>query len=133
MTPALYWRIGLVLALAAGAWFVYHTVQQNAVLRERADIFARQIDTLQKRAAALEAMRVENQKFDTETDTQASRGIARNESARRSNSDVIAIDKPWPAAVRGRVFANPDPTSGSTEPAGHAGAGGSGRDEVPQP
>lgn len=133
MNPVLWWRVFVAAAVIALAAYVVHLIKANATMSDTIDAQAKSIGALQMRAAAIERAQEANNAFATTNQTQASRGIARNETARRSDSDVIAIDKPWPAAVRGRVFDNPDPTSGSTEPATVPAAGAGGRDQVPQP
>lgn len=133
MTTVIYWRVLVAVALLACGWYIVHVIRDNATLRQQVSDQAASISQLETRATAIEVAQVANNTFATENTTQASRGIARNEAARRSDPNVVAIDKPWPAAMRGRVFDNPDPTSGSTEPARVPAAGRGSRDKVPQP
>lgn len=133
MSPAaMKWTAALVLAaLIAFVGYDYASQRaENKELRRGVRELTRGIKALDDRADRYDQTLAENQQFKAETDTQASRGIARNEQARRSDHETIAIDKPWPAAMRHRVFANPDPASGSTEAASAAGTG-TGRREVP--
>lgn len=130
MTALLGWRLAVVAAILAGAWYVVHLIKDNATLKDR--LAAQEAATLllTTRAAMLEAVTLANNQFDDDTRGQATAGVARNETARRTQREVIAIDKPWPAAMRGRVFNDPDPTSGSTE-APIAPAAGAGGKQVP--
>lgn len=120
MTPTLYWRLLVVVALALGAWYVVHVIRDNAKLSQAVLDLSTAVNIQTERAERIEAAMVANQTHDDTERRQASAGVARNEQARRSDPDVIAIDRPWPAAVRGRVFDNPDPASGSTTAAGAA-------------
>ena len=128
MTLSIAWRIGVLLALAAGAWYIVDLIGDNREYKRAIDEQTRAIVSLTKRAKALEEAQLANDQFDNTTTTQATQGIARNESARRSDPNVQAIDRPYPAAMRHRVFSNPDPASGSTELARDAGAGAGDRD-----
>jgi len=122
VSAVLAWRLGLVVALLAGAWYVVHLIKDNATLGNRLAAQEAATLVLSTRAAALEAMTVANNQFDDDVRSEATSGVARNETARRTQREVIAIDKPWPAAMRARVFNNPDPASGSTEAAEPAAA-----------
>lgn len=133
MTAAIAWRLLVVVALAAGAWYVVDLIGDNRELTRAVTELTRGMNALTERQKRVEQAQVANDAFDNTTRTQASAGIARNESARRSDPDVQAIDRPFPAAMRHRVFVNPDPTSGSTDLERDAGAGAGGRDEVPKP
>lgn len=133
MTVVVWWRVLVAVALAAAGWYIVDLIGDNRELRREVDELKATTVQLAERAERLEKTLADNQRHDDEVSAQASRGIARNESLRRTDHAVSAIDKPWPAALRGRVFDNPDPTSGSTAPAGAAAAGGGDRDEVPQP
>lgn len=123
MTPTMYWRIIVFVALAAGAWYVVHLIRDNATQREAIGSLTAGMNSLSRRAADLEAATIANDMADSETRTQATQGVSRNESARRNDNEVAALDKPFPAAMRHRVFDNPDPASGSTAAAGHPATG----------
>lgn len=118
MTPTIYWRVFVAAALATAAWYVVHTIRDNAKLTQAVKDLSGAVVKLDERAERLERATVENQKFDDTTTTQAAKGVLHNESLRRSDHEVIKIDRPWPASMRRRVFDNPDPASGSTEAAG---------------
>lgn len=128
----MWWRLVLVAALAVTAWYVVHLIRDNAKQHDAIVSLTQGIVTLNKRANDLEAATLANDAADTATRTQATQGVSRNETARRSDSETIAFDRPWPAAMRHRVFLDPDPTSGSTEAAGATGSG-SGRGKVQKP
>lgn len=117
------WRIIVLAALVAGVWYVVHQLQENKDLIRANRELTRAVDNLNERQRATEAALVANDAADTTERAQATQGVARNETARRSDPHVIAIDRPWPAGMRQRVFLNPDPASGSTEAAEPAGAG----------
>lgn len=130
MSPILVsylWRIGLLavplIAIVLGYKSWRGTVEENAQLRIAAEANTAAIRTLTERARAVEAAVLANSEFAEKTRQQATRGVARIQQQRKDNPDVQAIDKPWPAALRGRVFDNPDPASGSTEPAVDPAAG----------
>lgn len=130
MNPVLVsylWRIGLLLvlltAIVAGYLRWQALVEENAQLTIAAKAHTEAIKTLTNRARAIEQAVVDNQAYAEQTRSQATRGIGRIQQARKDDPDVQAIDKPWPAALRGRVFDNPDPASGSTDPAPAAAAG----------
>lgn len=133
MTFAIAWRLLVAAALAAGAWYVVDLIGDNRELTRAVTELTRGMNALSARQQRVEQAQKANDAFDNTTRTQASAGIARNESARRSDPDVQAIDHPYPAAMRHRVFVNADPTSGSTDLERDAGAGAGDRDEVPQP
>ena len=120
MTPTLYWRLLVAVALALGAWYLVDTIRDKAKLEQAVVDLSTAVNIHTRRAERIEAAMVANQSHDDTERRSAAAAVARNESARRSDPDVIAIDRPWPAAVRGRVFDNPDPASGSTEVAGAA-------------
>ena len=123
MTPAMYWRIFVGLAIAAGAWYVVHLIRENASQKDAIVSLTQAVGTLNERANRIDEALVKNDATDTQTRTQAAAGIARNETARRSDNATIAIDQPYPAAMRHRVFLNPDPASGSAETVEPAAAG----------
>lgn len=130
MSPVLVsylWRIGLLLVLLIAIVLGYRswrsTVEENAQLRIAAEANTAAIRTLTERARNIEAAVLANSQFAEQTRQQATRGIGRIQQQRKDNPDVQAIDRPWPAALRGRVFDNPDPASGSTEPAVDPAAG----------
>lgn len=123
MSPLIYWRIILLAGLTLGVAWVVHIRAENKELVRAASENTRAIKALTERAERMEKALAENQEFDTATNRQASAGVARNESARRTDRETISIDKPWPAAVRSRVFDNPDPASGSTQAAKPTGPG----------
>lgn len=120
LTPALLWRLLVAVALAVGAWYLVDTIRDKAKLEQAVIDLSNAVVLLDGRAERTEAAMVANQTHDDTERRQAVSGVARNESARRSDPDVISIDRPWPAAMRKRVFDNPDPASGSTEAAGTA-------------
>lgn len=117
------WRIIVAAAVIGGAWYVVHQLGENKELIRANNELRRGIDNLNARQRATEAALAANEAADTTERAQATQGVARNETARRSDPHVIAIDRPWPAAMRQRVFDNPDPASGSTEAAKPAAAG----------
>ena len=133
MGPLIYARVALVLALAAGAWFIVDLIGDKRELVNAVNAHTRTIGTLLHRQQRLEQAMAANQDFDDEVTRRAGAGVAHNETTRRTDHAVMAIDQPWPAAMRHRVFADPDPASGSTAPAGAAGARDGDRDQVPQP
>lgn len=118
-----WWRVLVAIALVLGVLYIRHQLQENKDLIRANRELTRAVDNLNARQARVELALVANDKDDTEERQQAAKGVARNETARRSDPHVIAIDRPWPAAMRQRVFDNPDPASGSTAPAEPAGAG----------
>lgn len=123
----MWWRLVLVAALAVTAWYVVHLIRDNAQLTKATASLTEAVTTLSDRADRIDAALAENEAADNATRAQANRGVGKIQTARRTDDDVIAIDRPWPAAVRGRVFDDPDPTSGSTQAAGAAGARGGGK------
>lgn len=133
---AIAWRaivaILLLVAVLGGSGYAVYSIRKSALLEAKVDQQQADIGKLNTRAERLEQLRQANNQFASQTRTQAQQGVARNEEARRSDPDVIEIDRPWPAAMRGRVFDNPDPASGSTERAGPA-ASRKRRGEVPEP
>jgi hypothetical protein len=130
MSPVLAWRLGLIAALLAGAWFVYDLIGDNRELKRAAEAHTRAIESLTQLGSLLNDKMAENQTFDDGVRREATTGVAQNETLRRTSDEVRAIDKPWPAAMRRRVFNDPDPTGGSTAPVG-APAAGSGGEPVP--
>jgi len=131
MTPTIYWRLFVALALAVAGWYVVHTIRDNAKLTQAVKDLSRAVTKLDERQERMERAQVENQRFDDTTNNQATQGVLRNESLRRENHEVVSIDKPWPIAMRRRVFDNPDPASGSTAAASTPAARTGGRDAVP--
>jgi hypothetical protein len=117
VSPLIAWRLGLIAAILAGVWYVVHLIKDNATLKDRLAAQEAAVLVLSTRAAMLEAVTLANNTFDDDVRGEATAGVSRNESNRRTDREVIAIDKPWPAAMRARVFNNSDPTSGSTEAA----------------
>ena len=114
MTPTMWWRLVMVIALAATAWYVVHLIRENAQQDDAIRSLTSGINTLNQRANDLQAAQIANDAADTQTRDQATQGVSRNETARRTDRDTIAIDQPYPAAMRHRVFLDPDPASGST-------------------
>lgn len=133
ITPIWFWRIAIIAGFVLGAAYVNKLIKDNAQYKRAITELTRAVNNLDARQDRYDQTLVANQTFDTDTGRQASVGVAHNESTRRTNSEVIAIDKPWPAAMRRRVFDNPDPASGSTEAAGAATAGAGGGNEVSVP
>lgn len=133
MTAAIAWRIGVVLALCVGAWYIVDLIGDKRELTRAVTELTKATKSLTERAKRVEAAQQANDAFDNTTRAQASQGIARNESARRSDPDVQAVDRPYPAGMRHRVFVNADPASGSTDLERDAGAGAGDRDQVPEP
>ena len=123
MTPKIYWNLFVAIAIAAGVWYVLHLIRENASQKDAIVSLTAAVGTLNDRANRMDAAIVANDATDTQTRTQAAAGIARNETARRTDHATIAIDQPYPDAMRHRVFVNPDPASGSAETVEPAGAG----------
>jgi len=118
----MWWRAVVLVALLAAAWYVVHLIRDNAQQHAAIKSLTKAVNNLHERESRIEAAMVANDAADSEDRAQANRGVGKIQSARRTDETVIAIDKPWPAAMRGRVFDNPDPASGSTEAASPAGA-----------
>lgn len=120
LTPVLVWRLIVAAAVLCVGWYVVDLIGDNREQRRAIEALTQGIQHLDRRADRYERTLVENATFDDTTRSEASRAVLRNETARRTDHATISIDKPWPAAVRHRVFVNPDPASGSTEVAGPA-------------
>ena len=123
VNPVIAWRVGVVLAALFCAWKFYDLIGDNRELRTAVSSLTQGIRNLDERADRYDQALAANATFDDTTRGQAGMGVAHNESARRHDREVIAIDKPWPAAMRRRVFDNPDPASGSTATERAAAAG----------
>ena len=112
----------VIVALLAAAGYVVHLIRENAQQHDAIKSLTKAVNNLDARADRYDETLVANEAADSEDRAQANRGVGKIQSARRTDETIIAIDKPWPAAMRGRVFDNPDPASGSTEAASPAAA-----------
>lgn len=130
------WRLGLLavllIAIVLGYLRWQHLVTENAELTAAAQANTEAIRTLTTRIRATEQATADLSADAASTRAQVTRGISQLDKARRNDPETQKVDRPWPAAVRFRVFDDPDPTTGSTARAGVAdpGTGGVG---VPQP
>ena len=126
------WAIFLVLLVAVGAGGVAVVAKYNDAVETAASLDNR-LDALETSYTAYKERVDASDKALARLDTDVAhiRSEARAatttiERARREDPEVAAVDRPWPASVRVRVFVDPDPTNGSTARAGVGKAGGRG-------
>lgn len=133
------WRLGLLavllIAIVLGYLRWQHLVTENAELTAAAQANTEAIRTLTTRIRATEAAQAALTTDAAATRSQVARGISQLDKARRNDPETQKVDRPWPAAVRFRVFDDPDPTTGSTARAGVAdpGTGGVGASKPRRP
>lgn len=139
MTPGQILELAKTLVLLAligvAVWFWQHykgLVADNQQLIEAAKAHTAAINALNDRTRATDAAVAALNADATLVRSQTATALSRLDKARRNDPETQKVDRPWPAAVRFRVFDNPDPTTGSTTRAGVAPAG-TGRVAVPEP
>ena len=120
MTPGQIFDLAKLLVLlalvAAAVWFWRHyeglvADNQQLVAASKANTEAIRVLTGRARAAdaAVAALTADAQHVRSQTAS----ALSRLDKARRDDPETRKVDTPWPAAVRFRVFDNPDPASGS--------------------
>lgn len=115
MTPAdIAFRVGVVLALILGCWYIVDLIGKHAVQEQVIADQRKLLNDTVARNAHLQSVLIGNDVFDHDVRAQTGQTQVIITDARKNDPDAIALlDHPLPESLRRRVFDHDDPADTS--------------------